>query len=205
MTQQSVLKNKNPRNAERLTPDAIAKMSPKEKEDRQHSSRATRLQQLEVPVCEALLASQKDGWPLEGEAKVILPIADIAVHVIGADDQWVLPKSVREELLKKGGIGSSIFMLRAREKLADELDKFMLAPDAEVELPGRNRKEKRMARQAMDRYPFRVLANKLRERLPDGCYYAVVHSMAGASIFPFRYDASEIEAGLAEEYEKNKG
>lgn len=193
---------KNPHNAPKLSTDAVSKMTPKEKEDRQQKGRITRLQQLEVPITEALLASQREGVELDGQPKAIVPIADIVVQVIGADDPWILPPEIRASLVEKGGPGSSIFMLRSREILARDLATFRLGPDAEIELPGRNRAEKRAARANLDRHPFKEISRNLSNRLPDGEYYVVVHSMAGASVFKFEYNEAIMQAGLDEERAK---
>lgn len=194
---------KDPRKAPQLTPADLEKMSPKEKEQRVEAIRTTRLQQLAGPIAEALLAAMREGVELEGEPKKMVPIEDIAVQVIGADDTFIMPPHLREKLVEKGGTGSCVFVLRSREVLSRELATYRLPQDAEIELPGRNRKEKRMARQNLVRYPFSDHAKSMsnRHQFP-GVYYVIVHSGAGATTYFFPFRENEMQEAVDEEKQK---
>jgi len=192
----------NPRNAPRLAPGDVAKLTSKEKEDRQVTGRVTRLQQLEVEICRSLLQSQSEGWifdPEQPDKKELVPIEDIIVQAFGADDEIMLDPKIREKMIERGGPGSSTFRLKKRAEAIAELEHFRLPADANIELPGANRAERRAAREHLDRYPFREIAKTLKQQPFPSCYYAVVHSFAGASVFPFKYDREDMEAALAEE------
>lgn len=190
---------KNPNDAPRLTPADIAKMTPKELLDRQLVIRKGRLQQNEVEVVKQLFEAVREGVSIDGGPVQKHPIEDIVVHIIGLDDPWMLPKDLREKLIYDRGAGASVFTLRDREALAAQLHNFRLGPDAEIQVAGRNRDEKRSARAAINPYPFREHAQTLRKRPTVPSYYVVVHSAAGASVIHMGYNETEMQALLDHE------